>query len=235
MLGDDLYCHEPFCRAVLNKELEFILVCKPDSHKTLYEWVDDLDRNGVVRTVERKRWTGKRHEIDTYRYVNAVPLRNADDALVVNWCELTTRTEDGQELYHNAFAGSLAIDDANVMDVVASGRARWKIENENNNTLKTKGYHFEHNFGHGQQFLSALPATLILLAYLVHTLLDLMDGKFCLLRQKLPSRKRVFDDMKALTTYLCFDSWERLLDFMLKGWSHFPENQVVHPLKSEFG
>jgi len=26
-----------------------------------------------------------------------------------------------------------------------------------------------------------------------------------------------------------------LLDFMLKGWSHFPENQVVHPLKSEFG
>ena len=104
MLGDDLYCHEPFCRAVLNKELEFILVCKPDSHKTLYEWVDDLDRNGVVRTVERKRWTGKRHEIDTYRYVNAVPLRNADDALVVNWCELTTRTEDGQELYHNTFA-----------------------------------------------------------------------------------------------------------------------------------
>jgi len=57
---------------------------------------------------------------------------------------------------------------------------RWKIENENN-TLKTKGYHFEHNYGHGKQFLSSLLATLILLAYLLHTLLDLMDDKFCLL------------------------------------------------------
>jgi len=55
--------------SVADKQLEFILVCKPDSHKTLYEWVDDLDRNGVVKTVVRKRWTGKRNEIDTYRYV----------------------------------------------------------------------------------------------------------------------------------------------------------------------
>jgi hypothetical protein len=53
VLGDDLYCHKPFCRALLDKRFEFILVCKPDSHKTLYEWVDDLDRNGVVKTVMR--------------------------------------------------------------------------------------------------------------------------------------------------------------------------------------
>jgi hypothetical protein len=104
VLGDDLYCHEPFCRTLLSKQFEFILVCKPDSHKTLYEGIDDLDRNGVVRTVVCKRWTGKRQEIDTYRYVNAVPLRDADDALWVNWCELTTRTEGGQVLYRNAFA-----------------------------------------------------------------------------------------------------------------------------------
>ena len=70
---------------------------------------------------------------------------------------------------------------------------------------------------------SSLLATLILLAYLIHTMLDLMDDKFCLLRQKLPSRRRLFDDMKALTTYLYFDSWEHLLDFMLEGWSYKPE------------
>ena len=235
ILGDDLYCHEPFCRALLDKQLEFILVCKPDSHKTLYEWVDDLERNGVVKTVVRKRWTGKRNEIDTYRYVGTVPLRDTDDALLVNWCEITTRTEEGKILYRNAFATSLAIDDVTVAAVVASGRARWKIENENNNTLKTKGYHFEHNFGHGQQFLSSLMATLILLAYLLHTLLDLMDDKFCLLRQKLPSRRRLFDDMKALTTYLCFDSWEHLLDFMLEGWSYTPKSRSVRLPKPGIG
>jgi hypothetical protein len=235
VLGDDLYCHEPFCRALLNKQLAFILVCKPDSHKTLYEWVDDLDRNGVVKTLAHKRWTGKRHEIDTYRYVDAVPLRDTDDALLVNWCEIITRTEDGMVIYRNAFATSIVIDDANVAEVVASGRARWKIENENNNTLKTKGYHFEHNFGHGEHFLSSLLATLILLAYLLHTLLDLMDDTFCLLRQKLPSRRRLFDDMKALTTYFCFDSWEHLLNFMLEGWSYTPESRIIRPPKPEIG
>jgi hypothetical protein len=72
-----------------------------------------------------------------------------------------------------------------------------------------------------------LLATLIMLAYLLHTLLDLMDDKFRLRRQKLPSSKRLFDDMKALTTYLCFDSWEHLLDFMLEGWSHTQESRIV--------
>ena len=109
-----------------------------------------------------KRWTGKQYETDTYRYVSAVPLRDADDALMVNWCELTSiRTADGKLLYRNAFATSLTVDDTNVAEVVASGRARWKIENENNNTLKTKGYRFEHNYGHGEQYLSSLLATLI--------------------------------------------------------------------------
>ncbi len=235
ILGDDLYCHQPFCRALLDKQFEFILVCKPDSHKTLYEWVDDLERNGVVKTLVHKRWTGKRHETDTYRYVDAVPLRDADDALLVNWCEIITRTEDGKVIYRNAFATSLMIDDANIAELVASGRARWKIENENNNTLKTKGYHFEHNFGHGEYFLSSVLATLILLAFLLHTLLDLMDDTFCLLRQKLPSRRRLFDDMKALTTYFCFDNWEHLLNFMLEGWSCKPENRIIRPPKPETG
>ena len=235
ILGDDLYCHEPFCRVLLDKQFEFILVCKPDSHKTLYEWVGDLERNGVVKTVVHKRWTGKRHETDTYRYVNAVPLRDADDALMVNWCEIITQTEDDKVIYRNAFATSLMIDAGNVAEVVTSGRARWKIENENNNTLKTKGYHFEHNFGHGERFLSSLLATLILLAYLLHTLLDLMDDTFCLLRQKLPSRRRLFDDMKALTTYFCFDNWEHLIKFMLESWSCKQESRIIRPPKPETG
>ena len=83
-----------------------------------------------------------------------MPLRDADDALTVNWCELTSiRTADGKILYRNTFATSLNVDDTNIVEITASGRARWKIENENNNTLKTKGYHFEHNFGHGQTIL----------------------------------------------------------------------------------
>jgi hypothetical protein len=143
-------------------------------------------------------------------------LRDGDDALVVNWCELTTTREDGKLTYQNAFATNHPITAANVAEIVRAGRTRWKVENENNNTLKTKGYHLTHNFGHGKQHLSALLATLNLLAFLCHTLLDLLDSSYQRLRQFLP-RKTFFDDLRALTRYLCFDSWEALMAFMIKG------------------
>ena len=222
VLGDDLYCHEPFCQALLAQGFQFLLVCKPESHKELYEWVDFLEKTGGVPTRVVRRWTGKGYEIDTYRFAQELPLRAGKEALKVQWCELTTTTPEGKILYRNAFATSHPITEATVVDVVAAGRSRWKIENENNNTLKTKGYHFEHNFGHGKQHLSSLLATLIILAYLLHTVLEWMDDKYCLLRQKIPSRQRLFSDMRALTTYFCFESWEALLDCMLGGWSFRP-------------
>ena len=68
--------------------------------------------------------------------------------------------------------------------MVAAGRARWKVENEDINTLKTKGYHLEHNFGHGKQHLCEVLATLNILAFSVHTLLDLYDARYALLRRE---------------------------------------------------
>ena len=232
ILGDDLYCHEPFCQELQTLGLDFILVCKSDSHAITYEWLEDLQRNGAVHTISRTRWTGKRHEKDTYRYVEGVPLRNADEALMVNWCEITTTTEEGKVLYHNAFATLLTLNEKNVVEIVEAGRSRWKIENENNNTLKTKGYHFEHNYGHGHKYLSSLLASLIILAFLVHTVMEWMDGKYYLLRQKLPSRRRFFNDIRTLTSYLCFSSWEALMNFMLESFDNPPvktKNKIKLP------
>ena len=222
LLGDDLYGHEPFCHEALPRGFGFILVCKPASHPTVSEWVEFLDRGGAVRTVVQRRWTGQRREIDTYRYAQAIPLRDGDDALLVNGCELTTTDEKGNVLYHNSFATSLALDDRQVPEVVAAGRSRWKIENENNNTLKTKGYHFEHNYGHRQQHLSSVLASLIILAFLVHTVLEWMDDQYPLLRRKLPSRQRLFSDIRTLTSYRCFESWEALMTFMLQSFEPAP-------------
>jgi hypothetical protein len=217
MLGDDLYCKQPLCILMLDEGLDFILVCKPDSHKTLYEWVEELDAMQCVQTVVEKRWTGKVHEIDTYRLVNQVPLRDGDDALHVDWCELTTRLSDGTIVYKNAFATNFTITKDNVKEIVRDGRTRWKVENENNNILKTKGYHLEHNFGHGEENLSSLLLTFNLLAFVFHTVLEIMDDKYKLVRDNLPTRKTFFDDIRALTRYICFDSWDGLLIFMIHG------------------
>lgn len=218
ILGDDLYCHQPFCKLLLKKGLSFIFSCKPDSHKTLYEWVTELDGLNDVQTITVKRRHGKKRFIDTYRFVNQVPIRDGDDALMVNWCEITTATEsDGKILYHNAFATNCEINNDNVAEIVEAGRTRWKIENENNNTLKTKGYHLTHNYGHGKQHLSSLLCSMIIMAFLFHTLLEIDDELYRLIRQKISRRDAFFNDLRALTGYLCFNSWHALFYFMLRG------------------
>lgn len=213
VLGDDLYCHQPLCQQLLAQQFNFILVCRPASHTTLYEHLEGID----LPTVTTKRWTGKVAETYTYRYLNGVPLKDSDDALLVNWCELTVSRPDGKVTYKNAFATNYLLTDNNVAEVLLAGRTRWKVENENNNTLKTKGYNLEHNFGHGQQHLSSLLATLNILSLLFHTLLELLDQKYKLLRAHLPTRTTFFDDLRALTRYLYFASWDHLLTFMLQG------------------
>lgn len=213
ILGDDLYCHQPLCQQLLAQRFNFILVCRPESHTTLYEHLEGID----LPTVTTTRWTGKVEETHTYRYLNGVPLRDADDALLVNWCELTVSHPDGKLIYKNSFATNHWISDDTVAQLVLAGRTRWKVENENNNTLKTKGYNLEHNFGHGKQHLASFLATLNILSLSFHTLLELLDEKYRLLRSHLPTRKTFFDDLRALTRYLYFESWDHLLTFMLKG------------------
>jgi hypothetical protein len=218
LLGDDLYSHEPNCRLIRKYHLHFILVCKPDSHEELYQTVNFLAANQVLGTKVIRRWLGQHAEIDTYRYTNQVPLRAGEDALQVNWVELTTTREDnGAVLYKNAWITDFAIVDTTVEAIVRDGRTRWKVENENNNVLKTKGYHLEHNFGHGSQHLSALLLSLNLLAFLFHTILERVDARYRAIRHKLSVRRTFFTDLDALLRYLLFPSWQAVLDFMYHG------------------
>jgi hypothetical protein len=213
VLGDDLYCHQPLCQLLLEQQFNFILTCLPTSHKTLYEHLQGINLPTVIRT----RWTGKVEETYTYRYLNQVPLKDGDDALLVNWCELTVTRPDGQVVYQNFWATNHVISDETVIEIVQAGRTRWKVENGNNNTLKTKGYHLEHNFGHGKQHLASFLVSLNILSLLFHTVLELIDEKYKLLRAHLPTRTTFFNDLRALTRYLVFDSWDHLLAFMIQG------------------
>jgi hypothetical protein len=59
--------------------------------------------------------------------------------------------------------------------------------------------------------------TFNILAFLFHTLLCIADEKYKLIRDNLPRRKTFFNDIRALTRYLYFRSWDEMLDFMLRG------------------
>ena len=144
-----------------------------------------------------------------------MPLRADTQPLYVNWCEVTITDEaTGELLYRNAWATDHALTESGLHDFVIAARTRWKSENENNNVLKNYGYHLEHNFGHGQQYLAMVLVMLNLLAFLFHTVLDLCDEQYRRVRAELAARQTFFHDVQALTRYLYFDSWQALINFM---------------------
>ncbi|EQD26528.1 transposase, partial [mine drainage metagenome] len=107
--GDDLYSRQPLCAAVLAAGLNFLLVCKPSSHPTLYEEVESLTRAGGVTTHEITRRRGPKTSTDRYRFAAQWPLRAGEDALGVHWLELTTTDAAGQTTDHNAWITRHAI------------------------------------------------------------------------------------------------------------------------------
>ncbi|MEP7136549.1 MAG: hypothetical protein ABI904_16590 [Chloroflexota bacterium] len=180
---------------------------------------------------QKRRWNGKYGEIYTYRNANHLHLRGGTDTLKVNWVELTiTHEATGELIYKNAFVTDFEVLETTVEAIARDGRARWKIENENNNILKTKGYHLEYNFGHGSQFLSSLLLSLNLLAFLFHTAMGLVDKKYQLLRKELHKRRKFFRHVEALFEYLLFDSWDSLFSFMCRGLNSTPADRSALPI-----
>jgi len=121
------------------------------------------------------------------------------------------RDAHGNLRYRNSFVTDLPVNRENVAELAASGRARWKIENEAFNVLKTKGYNLEHNFGHGKRNLSTVLAILNLLAFACHTVCELAAGPWRAARRELVTRQGFFQALRIITSYLVFDSWDDLL------------------------
>src|SRR3954462_12652213 len=206
-MRDDLYACQPVCEAVLAQGGHFLFTCKPSSHQTLQEYLTGIDLTEHVERVKR----GKQRFTHRYRWLCDVPLRGDEEALTVNWLQIEILDAAGAVTYRNSFVTALPVDASSVAELAACGRARWKIENESFNVLKTGGYHLEHNFGHGTAHLSALLAYLNLLAFAIHTVCDLAEGAWRKARTTLGPRVRFFQSLQALTSYLVFSSWTELL------------------------
>jgi len=214
LLGDDLYCHQPFCALVVALGWHFGFTCKPTSHPALYLEIDLLTQAGGVAELTEQHTVDGHPQVWRYRYAMRLPLRADVHPLYVNWCEVTITTPAGELLYRNAWATDHALNPATLYTFVVAARTRWKSENENNNVLKNYGYHLEHNFGHGKQYLAMVLVLLNLLAFLFHTVLDLCDEQYRRVRAELAVRRTFFNDLQALTRYLYFPSWPALITFM---------------------
>ena len=106
---------------------------------------------------------------------------------------------------------------ADVYPIMRGGRARWKIENETFNTLKNQGYNVGHNYGLGKKNLSAVFATLMMLAFLFDQTQQLGCNLFRAVWKKLGSKRALWESMRSLFRWFFFESMEMLLKALLYG------------------
>jgi len=206
-LGDDLFACQPICEAVLASGADFLFTAKPDSHKTLYDFMNGatFDEVSIARKEGAKKLTYR------YRWFSGAPLRDGKDALAVNWIGVTISDAKGKVTYDGAFVTSLKVSRENVAEIAACARARWKIENESFNILKNNGYHLEHNFRPRQTeprhavrchehagFRHPQP---LAIASKIYGSKPARQGR----------RKRFFEHIRTITAYLVFPDWQTLM------------------------
>lgn len=207
-LGDDLFACQPVAEMVKANGDDFIFTCKETSHKALYDFMNGAPREQHDEKIRKRSTT----ETFRYRWIDNVPIRDGKDAMLVNWVGFQILDAKGKVKYTMAWVTSLPVSKHNVADIVACGRARWKIENESFNVMKNHGYELAHNFGHGKQFLAMVMAAFNLLAFAWHSVLDLCEPPWQAAREAAAKRTRFFTHLVALTAYLIFPDWPTFLE-----------------------
>src|SRR5439155_4003665 len=151
-----------------------------------------------------------------FRFINDMPLNASHAPVRINVIEYWEMGDE--QVQHFSWVTDLRVSKRNVYALMRGGRARWKIENETFNTLKNQGYHFEHNYGHGEQNLSVVFATIMMLAFLVDQTQQLCCALFRAVWAKLGSKRMLWERVRALFYDYAFASMRQLFEALFYGF-----------------
>ena len=215
VVEDGLASNAPHIRELKRLDMHFLLGAKPDDHEHLFDEVRQAEIAGRVTTL-RWRDDAKKEAVSCeIRFVHDLPLNKSNADLRVNFLQYTEYALDGSIRKRFSWVTDLTITRDNARHLVRGGRARWKIENETFNTLKNQGYHFEHNFGHGEQNLSVILAMLMMLAFLVDQTQELCCPLFQAVHRKLGSRRLLWDNLRSHFRHCRVESMQQLQEAIL--------------------
>ena len=210
---DALSSNAPHIEELIKHDLHYILGVKEGNHAYLFEQVQAAHQRQQTTEVEIKG-SGVTHQ---FRFINQIGLNQSNPDLRVNFVEYWEVSKNGNS-QHFSWITDFRVTRANVFQIMRGGRARWKIENETFNTLKNQGYHFEHNFGHGEKNLSVVFALLMMLAFLVDQTQQVACRLFQAVLSKIGCRTRMWEDIRSLFHTLPFDSMESIYRALLHGF-----------------
>jgi hypothetical protein len=220
VVEDALHSNAPHIRELMKLEMSYLIGVKENDHKHLFKKVEESMESGESTRItrvdpddEKKRYC--------FHFVNGVPLNKGNPDLEVNFLECweTLENENGEvkKETHYSWVTDLEITEENVYEMMRGGRARWKIENETFNTLKNQGYHLEHNYGLGENYLSHVFLILMMLAFLMDQTQQLCCGLFRAAWEKVGSKRSLWEIVRSVYRVLYIDSMEMLYKIITFG------------------
>jgi hypothetical protein len=212
VVEDGLASNAPHIRELLELDMHFILGAKPGDHAFLFDQVLAAYEADRVTTIS---WTNQDGVFCEIAFLNDVPLNESNQDVRVNWLNYSEYGMDGQEQKRFTWVTDLPICGDNARRLVQGGRCRWKIENETFNTLKNQGYHYEHNYGHGEKNLSVVFSMLMMLAFLVDQVQQLCYPLFQAVLQKAKSKRVLWESQRSHFWHFTFKSMRHLYQVML--------------------
>lgn len=228
VLLDGLYQNGPCIQAITElregtDKWAYIIVCKENNYVQL-----QVRRLKEVGSLKKKTWQVKRKGKTihcTFSYAPNLILNGSHQDIITHYFSYEETDDTGNILYSCDWITDLPIETMITEDyplLVACARTRWKVENEAFNTLKNQGYHFEHNFGHGTNYLATNFGLLTFLAFGIDQIAQFADEVFqTTLKACNKSRKNlwyrvltVFDMAPALSMHAIyrFIQKKKLLD-----------------------
>ncbi len=210
---DGLYSDGPTITLIRSYGHNFIAVAREGDHQALMNTVDELDTQDQV---SRHQFTDEKGFSHWFRFVNDVPINKSNPDVLVNYLEYVETSPKGKK-FSCTWVTSIELTTTSVTKVMRGGRARWKIENETFNTLKTQGYNLEHNYGHGKQHLATNLAILMLLAFLIDQVEQLACPIFRAAWHHKRSKISLWLTIKSLFDWFLIDCWHSLLLAITQG------------------
>lgn len=211
IVEDGLASNAPHIRELLDLGMHFILGVKPGDHAFLFAQVLEAFEDARMTTLS---WQ-ENERLCEISFVNQLPLNESNQDLFLNYVQYGEYDEHGNQLKNFSWVTDWTISRGNARRLQGGGRCRWKIENETFNTLKNQGYHYEHNYGHGEQHLSVVFAFLMMLAFLVDQVQQHCCPLFVAVWDKLGSKRSLWDNLRSHFRHFVFRSMQHLYEVIL--------------------
>lgn len=212
IVADALSANAPYVNLCRENSFNFIIVVKESDHKHLFE----IYRNANCEVHTKVLENGN---IGEFSYINDVALNKSHPDCKINFLYFREIKKNGKISTWTWITG-IAIEQGNLKLLMRGGRSRWKIENETFNTLKNQGYNFEHNYGHGNKYLSTILAMLMMLAFMIDQIQLHSCPLFNAALDKAGAKYSLWEKIRGLFFIFRINTWRDVFLFLIKPPNH---------------